>query len=206
MKDSIQVGSTFPDYELPDHNGQKRKLSVLQGNNPMILVLSRGKFCPKDRQQMHQLVKLSEQCVVGYSSLATIAIEDLIGINEYRQGVGANWPFLYDEEGIVKDDLNIEEYTDTKHLPMIPYTFVLEPGLKIFKIYNGYYYWGRPSNHELHMDMREITRKIRPDYKIDTEEMRTKWEKGEKGDFFPFGMSKKEMLARMNYALELYEK
>ncbi len=114
--------------------------------------------------------------------------------------------FLYDEEGIVKDDLNIEEYTDTKHLPMIPYTFVLEPELKIFKIYNGYYYWGRPSNHELHMDMREITRKIRPDYKIDTEEMRTKWEKDEKEDFFPFGMSKKEMLARMNYALELYEK
>jgi hypothetical protein len=35
---------------------------------------------------------------------------------------------------------------------MIPHTFVLEPGLKIFKIYNGYWYWGRPTITELHMD------------------------------------------------------
>ncbi len=27
---------------------------------------------------------------------------------------------------------------------MIPHKFVLEPGLKIFKTYNGYRYWGRP--------------------------------------------------------------
>ena len=205
MIDQIQEGAQFPDFELPDHNDQQRKLSVLQGNDPMVLVLSRGKFCPKDRQQMHQLVRFQDQCVVGYATLVTIAIEDLIGINEYRQGVGANWPFLYDEKGIVKDELKIEEYTDTKHLPMIPYTFVLEPDLKIFKIYNGYYYWGRPSNHELHMDLRKISKKIRPDYKIDTEEMRKKWEEGNKAEFFPFGMKKQEMLARMNYALELYE-
>ena len=29
--------------------------------------------------------------------------------------------------------------------PMIPHTFVLEPGLVIYKIYNGYWFWGRPS-------------------------------------------------------------
>jgi len=34
----------------------------------------------------------------------------------------------------------VKEFTDEPHDPMIPHTFVLEPGLKIFKIYNGYWY------------------------------------------------------------------
>lgn len=58
---------------------------------------------------------------------------------------------------------------------MIPYTFVLEPGLKIYKIYCGYWYWGRPSTAELHQDLRDIYSRIRPDWKIDTDEMREKW-------------------------------
>lgn len=204
MIEKIKPGAVFPDYELPDHNGIKRRLSDLQGRNPMVLVLGRGKFCPKDQTQMRELTKFSQICTVGYASLVTISIEDLIGINEYRQSVGADWPFLYDEQGKIRDELEILEYTDEKHRPMIPYTFVLEPGLKIFKIYNGYHYFGRPSNHELHMDLRELTKKIRPDYKIDTPEMREKWEKGDKGDFFPYGQPVKEMLARMNYALDQY--
>lgn len=205
MIEKIKPGSVFPDYELPDHTGKKRKLSLIQGNHPMVLVLSRGKFCPKDQTQMKQLTEFSAQCIVGYASLVTIAIEDFIGINEYRQGVGADWPFLYDEEGLIRDELEILEYTDQKHKPMIPYTLVLEPNLQIYKIYNGYYYWGRPSNHELHIDLREISKKIRPDYKIDTDEMREKWEEGEKDQFFPFGESGEQMIARMSYALDQYK-
>jgi hypothetical protein len=36
----------FPDYELTDHTNTRRRLSELQGIDPMILVLSRGHFCP----------------------------------------------------------------------------------------------------------------------------------------------------------------
>jgi hypothetical protein len=35
-------------------------------------------------------------------------------------------------------DLDIAEYTDPAHNPMIPHTIVFEPGLVVFKIYNGY--------------------------------------------------------------------
>lgn len=48
MRSDIVPGGSFPDYELRDHGGAKRKLSALQGADPMILVLSRGSFCPKD--------------------------------------------------------------------------------------------------------------------------------------------------------------
>lgn len=44
MRADIQSGATFPDYELPDQTGRKRRLSELQGDNPMILLLSRGHF------------------------------------------------------------------------------------------------------------------------------------------------------------------
>ena len=51
MRSDIVPGAVFPDYELFDHTAKRRKLSDLQGQHPMILVLSRGGFCPKDRWQ-----------------------------------------------------------------------------------------------------------------------------------------------------------
>ena len=50
MRADIIPGGTFPDYELTGHTKTRRRLSGLQGINPMILVLSRGGFCPKDHQ------------------------------------------------------------------------------------------------------------------------------------------------------------
>jgi peroxiredoxin len=44
MRANIVPGAVFPDYELPDQIGTRRKLSELQGSDPMILVLSRGGF------------------------------------------------------------------------------------------------------------------------------------------------------------------
>jgi hypothetical protein len=50
MRSNIVEGVTFPDYELPDHTKTLRKLSLLQGGDPMIVMLGRGIYCPKDRQ------------------------------------------------------------------------------------------------------------------------------------------------------------
>ena len=66
--------------------------------------------------------------------------------NEYRAGVDAHWPFLSDAGRIVQKDLDIAEYTDPTNNPMIPHTIVLEPSLKIFKIYNGYWFFARPTH------------------------------------------------------------
>ncbi len=46
-------------------------------------------------------------------------------------------------------DLDIQKYTDPGHSPMIPNTLVLKPGLVIHRIYNGYWFWGRPSTADL---------------------------------------------------------
>jgi peroxiredoxin len=195
MRSDIITGATFPDYELPDQTGTRRRLSELQGDDPMILVLSRGHFCPKDRRQLRNLVELHPEIRVAYTRVVTISTDDLLETNEMRDGLGASWPFLSDPGRIVQKDLDIAEYTDPTHDPMIPYTFVLEPGLRIYSIYNGYWYWGRPSNEDLRRDLREVTRRIRPDWDLGAPGLRDHWEQGARDDFWPYGRSLREVLA-----------
>jgi peroxiredoxin len=42
MRADIVPGAKFPDYELTDHTRVRRKLSELQGNDPIILILGSG--------------------------------------------------------------------------------------------------------------------------------------------------------------------
>ena len=187
MRADIQPGSVFPDYELPDHTTKRRKLSELQGEDPMVLVLSRGSFCPKDRRQHEGLVQLYREMEIGYCRLVTISTDNITETNEYRAGVGAHWPFLSDAGRKIQKDLDIAEYTDTVHNPMIPHTIVLEPGLKIFKIYMGYWYFGRPTLEELHQDLRTVLQKCRPDWDITKPDLKESWEQGRKELFHPYG-------------------
>jgi peroxiredoxin len=136
---------SFPDYALPDHRGKHRTLSELQQGDPLVLVLSRGGFCPRDRRQHEGLVQLHREMTVGYCRLVTISTDNLLETNEFRSGVGAHSPFLSDPGRKLQKDLDIAEYTDLHHNPMIPHTLVLEPGLRVYKIYNGYWFFGRPT-------------------------------------------------------------
>src|SRR5579862_9720810 len=183
MRSDIVPGGLFPDYELRDHSGTKRKLSALQGADPMVLVLSRGAYCPKDREQHRLLVQMEPELKVAYTKIVTISTDAMMEANEMRDGLGAHWPFLIDPERTVQRDLDIVEYTDPYHNPMIPHTFVLAPGLKIVVIYNGYWYWGRPTVEELHRDLREVMRTSRPDFDLGAPGLREAWDRGEREKF-----------------------
>ncbi|OZA12259.1 MAG: alkyl hydroperoxide reductase, partial [Rhodobacterales bacterium 17-64-5] len=104
-------------------------------------------------------------------------------------------------------DLDIREYTDTSHDVMIPHTLVLGRGLEVYKIYNGYYYWGRPSMAELHADLRTVARRTYPDWDITRPELRQKWERGEKSGFYPYGeddISMETLMLQMGGAVDQY--
>ena len=184
MRADIVPGGTFPDYQLTDHTTQRRRLSELQGEDPMILVLSRGHYCPKDHQQHLQLAAFQSQIAVAYTSIVTISTDTIVETREFRASVGANWTFLSDAGRKVQKDLDIQEYTDPFHDPMVPYTFVLKPGLVIHSVYNGYWYWGRPSIEDLRRDLRDVTRQIRPDWDLAAPGLRDEWEAGDRTRFF----------------------
>jgi peroxiredoxin len=189
MRTDIVSGAALPDYELTDHTGKRRKISELQGHHPMVLVLSRGSFCPKDRRQHEGLVQLHRELEVGYCRIATISTDNITETNEFRTGVAAHWPFLSDTRRLVQRDLDIAEYTDPVHNPMIPYTFVLKPELIIHKVYMGYWFFGRPTNEDLRQDLRAVLKSCRPDWDISTPEMKAAWLEGRKELFYPYGKS-----------------
>jgi len=186
MRADIAPGGTFPDYELTDHTKTRRRLSELQGIDPMILVLARGHFCPKDHQQHLELAAFHSKIAVAYTQIVTIATDNILELNEFRASVGADWTFLSDAGRKIQKDLAIQEYTDPGHDPMIPHTLVLEPGLVIHSVYNGYWFWGRPSAEDLRRDLREVTRKIRPDWELTAPGLRAAWDAGDHSNHHPY--------------------
>ena len=58
------------------------------------------------------------------------------------------------------DALGIRETTDKIHGPLpVPFTFALLPDLTIHRIFNGWYFVGRPTPEELRQMLRELTGK-----------------------------------------------
>ena len=206
MRPDIKPGATFPDFELPDHTQTVRRLSALQGTaDPMLVVCIRGFFCPKDREQLKALTAFHPELVVGSCHLVVITSDDWHTTNNLRQQLGASYPFLYDEAHVVRDELDILEYTDPSHEPMVPHTFLLAPKLRIHSVWNGYYYWGRPSTGELHERLRDLTRGIRSDWDLGQPELRRKWDAGDKSPFYPYGAKSMERtLVEMAGAVDQY--
>ena len=153
MRADIVPGAVFPDYELTDHTKARRRLSVLQGGDPMILVLSRGHFCPKDHQHHLRLAAHYPEIAVAYTQIVMIATDNFFELNEFRASVGAQWTFLSDVGRKVQRTWRARS-TPTR--PMIPHTLVFKQGLVVHSIYNGYWYWGRPSIADLRRDLREV--------------------------------------------------
>lgn len=183
MRSDITPGGIFPDYALPDHTGTVRRLSEIQGRDPLVLLLSRGHYCPKEHQQHLALAAFYPKVNVAYTQMVTVSTDDHHTLLEFRDSVGAQWTFLSDPGRTVQRDLDIQEYTDPEHDPMIPHTLVLKPGLVVHTIYNGYWFWGRPSVDDLWLDLRAVSREIRPDWDLATPGLREAWEAGDRSLF-----------------------
>jgi peroxiredoxin len=183
MRSDIIPGGVFPDYALPDHTEAVRTLSELQGDELLILTLARGHYCPKEHQQHQELARFQSKAAVAYTRIVTISTDEHHTLQEFRAAVGAQWTFLSDPERIVQKDLDIQEYTDPEHDPMIPHTVVLKPGLTIQSVYNGYWFWGRPSLEDLWRDLRAAYREVRPDWDLSTPGLRDAWDAGDYSSF-----------------------
>jgi peroxiredoxin len=96
VRSDIVPGGTFPDYALPDHTGTVRELSELQGDDPLILTLARGHYCPKEHQQHLDLAAFQPKVAVAYTRMVTISTDEHHTLQEFRASVGAQWTFLSD--------------------------------------------------------------------------------------------------------------
>ena len=169
MTTNLQVGDRFPNVALPNHQHQQiqlsqltqpalmdQKLGFLDGY-PLLLVFYRGFFCPRDRQQFRQLVQFQDELAVNYGKLAVVSADPPIVQAAFRAGLGAQWQFLADEQRTLIKQINILDETEGEYAYRAqPYTFVLRPDLTINKIYNGWFFVGRPTIEELRHDLRAM--------------------------------------------------
>ena len=160
----LRPGRAFPDLDLPDHTGRARRLSEVAGGDPVVLVTSRGWWCPKEQRFLRGLVALQDELEVAYSRLVVVSVDPPEMQAAFRAGLGARFLFLSDHERRWLGELSLRETTDTLHDPYLPAAFTLYPDLRIHAAYNGYWFWGRPTAEELRQDLRAITRAVRPDW------------------------------------------
>jgi len=107
---------------------------------------------------------LQPELAVNYCKLLVVTVDDPETTRQFRQELGAEYPFLVDVERQLINELDIVDTTDPKHSPIpIPYIFVLDRNREIYKIYNGWWFVGRPTVEELRLDLRAVMSR-RPDY------------------------------------------
>ena len=176
MTTTLQVNDQFPDFEFPDSHGIPIRLSTLtkpsvfdekvgfSDGYPLILLFMRGFFCPRDQEQLRQLVQFQQELTVNYGKLLAIGVDSPLVHAAFRAGLNAQWPFLSDEQRTLVKQIHILDETEGEYAyrPQ-PYTFVLRPDLSIHAIYNGWFFVGRPTLEELRHDLRAIMQK-RADY------------------------------------------
>lgn len=157
---------TFPDLRLLDHNGYERTLSDLAAGDPVVLNTYRGWWCPKEQQFFRGLLALQDEVEVGYARMLSLSVDAPEVAAAFRAGLGARWTFLSDADRVWLPRLDLLETTDTVHRPYVPTTFTTFPDLTIHAVYNGYWFWGRPTQEDLRQDLRAITRALRPDWEV----------------------------------------
>jgi peroxiredoxin len=172
----IKVGATLPDFELPDENGVLHRLSELQGDDAMVLMLGRGEHCPRERQHQREMLRFYEWASVGFTQLVTVLPNDLHDVYKLKISTGAHWTYLADAELVIQKALDIREYTDPIHDANVPHTLLLAPGLEIDKVYVGYWFWGRPSPYRLWDDLGDLFMRTKPDFDPTTKAAKAAWD------------------------------
>ncbi len=101
---------------------------------------------------------------MNYCKLAVISTDAPEVSAAFRAGLGATFTFLSDHERRAITELDIIEVTPPgfRHgLLALPYTFSLLPDRTIHRIYNGWWFVGRPTLEELRQDMRAMIAPLR---------------------------------------------
>jgi len=172
MLKNLGPGDLFPDFELPDENGVPYRLSELQGDDVLVLMLGRGEHCPRERQHQREMLRFYEWSSVAFAQMVTVLPNDLHDVYKLKISTGAHWTFLADADLELQTELDIREYTDTHHAATVPHTVVLSPDLVVEKVYVGYWFWGRPSPYQLWADLGDLLARIKPDFDPLTDEAR----------------------------------
>jgi len=110
---------------------------------------------------------MQDELAVNYCHLAVVSTDPPEVTAAFRAGLGATFTFLSDHDRRAITELDIVEITKpgfTHGHVAVPYTFSLLPDLTIHRVYNGWWYVGRPTVEELRQDLRAMMQLCRSDF------------------------------------------
>ena len=113
------------------------------------------------------MTEIQDELAINYCHLAVASTDAPEVTAAFRTGLGAKFTFLSDHDRRAIKELDIVEITKPgfKHGHVaVPYTFSLLPDLTIHRVYNGWWYVGRPTVEELRQDLRAMMQLCRTDY------------------------------------------
>jgi peroxiredoxin len=160
----LNPGDRFPDLRLPEHTGRELSLTEVAQDQPLVLCFVRGWWCPKEQVRVRQLVSMQDEIEREYGAIAAVTVDSPYVNGAFRAGIGAAFPLLSDEKRRVARELDLLELTDEKHLPCLPFTFVLDSLLRIHSVWCGFWFWGNPTPEELRLALRDVTRAEQPTF------------------------------------------
>jgi hypothetical protein len=144
MRPDIVPGAVFPDYELFDHTAKRRKLSELQGHHPIFSFSAAEVTAPRTAGRQKAWSNSTARWKLptpGWSRSAPTTSPRRMNIAAESARTGLSSP----TQAASFKKISTSLYTDPIHNPIIPHVIVLEPGLVVYKIYDGYWFWaGRP--------------------------------------------------------------
>jgi cold shock CspA family protein/peroxiredoxin len=165
----LQIGELFPDAHLLDQDSRERSIHSLvrpstydrylgfDEGYPLIVVLYRGPFCPRDQTQFRGLVGFQAELGVGIGSIVSVSVQPPEVQAAFRHGLGARWTFLSDPNRSLIGSLELIDDTEGEEAFVArPTTFVLDGECRVKRIYDGWFFAGRPSIEELRRDLREV--------------------------------------------------
>jgi peroxiredoxin len=123
---------------------------------------------------LRHYVGFQDELKVNYCHLAVVSVDAPEVTAAFRTGLGASFTFLSDHDRAAITALDIVEVTNTPHGDVaVPYSFSLFPDLTIHRIYNGWWFVGRPTVEELRQDLRAMMQACRHDYSYEGPPART---------------------------------
>ncbi len=100
---SEAVKGAAVDFELPDLNGSKIRLSKFKGERP-VLIYFWATWCPHCIEVKPDVAKLREKTGPGEMEILGINVggsDSLERLKRYQEGHPVSWPILYDGDGKV---------------------------------------------------------------------------------------------------------
>ncbi|WP_313949408.1 redoxin domain-containing protein [Leptolyngbya sp. FACHB-261] len=95
---------------------------------PLILIFYRGFFCPRDRQQLPQLVQFQSELAVNYCRLVTVCVDPPLVQAAFQARLGAQWQFLCDPNRELIKQINILDAAESEYAYRAqPYTLYCAP-------------------------------------------------------------------------------